>query len=42
VSGRIDVNGDVLESGDGAAIANTSNVTIKAEENAEFLLFDMV
>ena len=42
VSGRIDVNGDVLESGDGAAIANTSNVTIEAGENAEFLLFDMV
>jgi redox-sensitive bicupin YhaK (pirin superfamily) len=41
VSGRIDVNGDVLKSGDGAAIADTSNLTIEADESAEFLLFDM-
>ena len=41
VRGRLDVNGDVLEAGDGAAIANTSNVSIEAFEDAEFLLFDM-
>jgi redox-sensitive bicupin YhaK (pirin superfamily) len=41
VRGRLDVNGDALASGDGAAIANTSSVTIEASEDAEFLLFDM-
>jgi redox-sensitive bicupin YhaK (pirin superfamily) len=41
VRGDIDVNGDRLGAGDGAAIANTPSVAITAGEDAEFLLFDM-
>ena len=41
VAGRIAVNGDELAAGDGAAIADTSGLTIRAREDAEFLLFDM-
>jgi redox-sensitive bicupin YhaK (pirin superfamily) len=41
VRGDIEVNGDRLRSGDGAAIADTRSVSITADEDAEFLLFDM-
>ncbi|MBU6140509.1 MAG: pirin family protein [Proteobacteria bacterium] len=41
VSGKIFVNGSGLEKGDAAAIKNESEIKIKAEENSEFLLFDL-
>jgi len=39
--GSVDLNGQTLEQGDGAAIADVANVTIDAQEAAEVLLFDM-
>lgn len=41
VSGRVAVGGEVLESGDGAAISATASVAISAQEDTELLLFDM-
>jgi hypothetical protein len=41
VSGKISVNDQVLENGDAAAIKDESEIKIKAEENSEFLLFDL-
>lgn len=40
--GEIEANGVVLKSGDGAAIRGETALTVKAREDAEFLLFDMV
>jgi redox-sensitive bicupin YhaK (pirin superfamily) len=39
--GEIDVNGTQLGPGDGAAISDESQLTIRAESDAEFLLFDL-
>lgn len=39
--GSVDINGDVLESGDGAAINDTAKLGLTAVDNAEVLLFDM-
>ena len=39
--GSVDLNGQTLEQGDGAAIADVADVTIDAQEAAEVLLFDM-
>jgi redox-sensitive bicupin YhaK (pirin superfamily) len=39
--GSIQVNGQALEQGDGAAIDDTAELEIDALEAAEFLLFDM-
>jgi len=42
VSGRVTVDGDpVLASGDGAAITDQREVQIAANEDAEFILFDL-
>jgi redox-sensitive bicupin YhaK (pirin superfamily) len=40
-SGIVDVNGSKLGAGDGAAIEEEPNVTIAAEDNAEFVLIEM-
>lgn len=39
--GRIELNGHVLEEGDGAAISHQSDLTIKSREDSEFMLFDL-
>ncbi len=41
VRGTVDINGETLNAGDGAAIDGTSDLKIKASEQAELLLFDM-
>jgi len=40
-AGRIDVNGTTLETGDGLAASEETNLTIIAEQDADFLLFDL-
>lgn len=42
VKGRLSVNGTELEAGDGAALSDEKNVTLLADENSEFLIFDLV
>jgi redox-sensitive bicupin YhaK (pirin superfamily) len=42
ISGSLDVNGEQLNPGDGAAISNEAELKLKAgEDNTEFLLFDL-
>lgn len=42
ISGSLDVNDEVLDAGDGAAISEESTLNIKAlDDNSEFLLFDL-
>ena len=41
VKGKLDVNGTVLNAGDGAAIENEQLVKLKAVNEAEFLFFDL-
>ncbi len=42
ISGSLDLNGDVLNAGDGAAVSEESTLQIKAlDDNSEFLLFDL-
>lgn len=41
VAGKISVNGETLEKGDAAAITNEQQLKIIAQENSEFLLFDL-
>ncbi|MFN6962280.1 MAG: pirin family protein [Pyrinomonadaceae bacterium] len=42
ISGSVEVNGEKLNAGDGAAISNETQLTIKAaDDNSEFLLFDL-
>jgi len=42
ISGSVDVNGQLLETGDGAAISDETKLTIRAlEDKSEFLLFDL-
>jgi redox-sensitive bicupin YhaK (pirin superfamily) len=42
ISGGLEVNGETLEAGDGAAISEETSLTIKATaEGSEFLLFDL-
>ena len=42
ISGSLDVNGEVLAAGDGAAVSEESGLMLKAlEDNTEFLLFDL-
>ncbi len=42
ISGSADVNGEVLNAGDGAAISDEQSVNVHAaEDNTEFLLFDL-
>ena len=39
--GKIDINGQTVEAGDGVALHDVSELNLKAVENAEFLLFDL-
>lgn len=42
ISGSLDVNGQVLNTGDGAAVSEESTLNINAlDDNSEFLLFDL-
>ena len=42
ISGSLDVNGETLSAGDGAAISEEIMLTLKAfDDNSEFLLFDL-
>ena len=41
VSGRLRVNGEVLEAGDGAALSDELVVELHAEKSADLLLFDL-
>jgi len=41
VAGEVEVDGEKLNAGDGAAIEHTETLAIKATTDAEFLLFDM-
>jgi hypothetical protein len=42
ISGSLDINGDVLEAGDGAAVSDEETLNIRAlQDNSEFLLFDL-
>jgi redox-sensitive bicupin YhaK (pirin superfamily) len=41
VSGQINVNRSLLDSGDGLAIAEVENLSITANSASEFLLFDL-
>ena len=42
ISGTLDVNGETLNPGDGAAISDETALKLKAgSDNTEFLLFDM-
>ena len=41
VSGQIEVDGEMLSAGDGAAISDVETIDIKAVEQSEFLLFDL-
>ena len=41
VKGALDVNGYVLQAGDGAAIDDVKLLTLSAEHDCEFLLFDL-
>lgn len=40
-TGAVQVNGQSLQAGDGAALSGESALQIKAKENSEFLLFDL-
>lgn len=39
--GRLDLNGEILLAGDAAKLEQVGEVSLLAEEDAEFLLFDM-
>ncbi len=41
ISGELLVNGEVLSAGDGVKIGAVENVSLKANKEAEFLVFDM-
>jgi redox-sensitive bicupin YhaK (pirin superfamily) len=41
VRGVLDINGETLGSGDGAAVSDESRLEIKASEESEFLVFDL-
>lgn len=41
VRGEVSVLGEALKAGDGAGISDEQEITIQAEENAEFLVFDL-
>lgn len=41
VNGSLSLNGHTLKTGDGAAMENGSELTLKGIEDAEFLLFDL-
>lgn len=41
ISGKISLGENTLENGDAAAIENEKEINLRAEENSEFLLFDL-
>jgi redox-sensitive bicupin YhaK (pirin superfamily) len=41
IKGELNVNDTVLKAGDGAAVSDESKVTLLAEKNSEFLIFDL-
>lgn len=41
IQGAVQANGSNLKAGDGFAVTNKPRITLKATEDAEFLLFDM-
>lgn len=42
ISGSVEINGIIMEAGDGAAVSDESELTIKAlADSSEFLLFDL-
>lgn len=41
ISGKIEVNGEMLHPGDAAAFSKENNIALKGIEKAEFLLFDL-
>lgn len=41
ISGEIDLNGQRLQAGDGAAISGENEIEVSAETQSEFLLFDL-
>ncbi len=42
ISGKLDINGEILEAGDGAAVSEETKLAITARaDNSEFLLFDL-
>lgn len=42
ISGSLDLNGEILNSGDGAAISDETSLNIRAvEDDSEFLIFDL-
>lgn len=42
VKGELDVNGDVMQTGDALAVEDEPGLVITTDSNAEFLLFDLV
>lgn len=41
INGRLTVNGEPLNAGDGAAVSDEPHLTLKCEDQTEFLLFDL-
>ena len=41
VKGKLTVNGQVLGAGDGLGVLEPGSLTLSAQKNAEFLLFDL-
>jgi redox-sensitive bicupin YhaK (pirin superfamily) len=41
VRGALDINGETLGSGDGAAVSDESRLEIQATQDSEFLVFDL-
>ena len=39
--GTVEINGEALSAGDGAAISDVADIAIKATTDSEFLLFDL-
>lgn len=41
IKGRLNINGTLLQAGDGAALSDEKRVILRADETSEFLLFDL-
>jgi redox-sensitive bicupin YhaK (pirin superfamily) len=41
VKGRLSINGEILQAGDGAAVSHEPNLHFEAQEASEFLLIDL-
>ena len=42
VKGAVTLNGERLGAGDGAAVSDEESLTVRADEESEVLLFDLV